>query len=49
MALTASTPDNGMLWSSAVLLALVAVLAYLGIERVERAVLRRDGAAQRAT
>tara|TARA_B100002051_G_scaffold270372_1_gene303145 strand:- start:1853 stop:1969 length:117 start_codon:yes stop_codon:yes gene_type:complete len=37
-----------MLWSSVVLLALVAVAAYLGIERVERAVLRRYGAEQRA-
>ncbi|MPQ95817.1 ABC transporter permease [Thioclava sp. JE_KL1] len=46
MALTASTSDYGMLWSSVVLLALVAVAAYAAIERIERAVLRRYGAEQ---
>ncbi|MBC7147153.1 MAG: ABC transporter permease subunit [Thioclava marina] len=48
MALTASTSDYGMLWSSVVLLALVAVAAYVALERVERAVLRRYGAEQLA-
>lgn len=40
MALTASTSDYNTLWSSVAVLALVAVLAYLAVARVERHVLR---------
>ncbi|MEH6775750.1 MAG: ABC transporter permease subunit [Cereibacter changlensis] len=46
MALTASTSAYGMLWSATVLLALLAALAYLGIERIERAVLARYASEQ---
>lgn len=40
MALTATTSNYNMLWSAIVALSLIAVLAYLAIERIERAVLR---------
>lgn len=46
MALTASTSAYGMLWSATALLALLAFAAYIGIEQVERAVLRRFAAEQ---
>jgi sulfonate transport system permease protein len=46
MAMTASTSAYGMLWSATVVLSLVAVLGYLAIGSVERAVLRRHAAEQ---
>jgi ABC-type nitrate/sulfonate/bicarbonate transport system permease component len=46
IALTASTSGYAMLWSAVVLLVVVAVLGYLGIARLERAVLRIYGAEQ---
>lgn len=46
MAMTASTSAYGMLWSATVVLSLVAVLGYLAVGAVERAVLRRHAAEQ---
>jgi ABC-type nitrate/sulfonate/bicarbonate transport system permease component len=46
MAMTASTSAYGMLWSATVVLSLVAVLGYLAVGAVERAVLRRSAAEQ---
>jgi ABC-type nitrate/sulfonate/bicarbonate transport system permease component len=40
IALTASTSGYGMLWSATVLMAATAALAYLGVQAVERSVLR---------
>jgi len=40
VALTASTSGYGMLWSATVLMAATAAIAYLGVQAVERAVLR---------
>ncbi len=46
MALTASTSDYNMLWSAVVVVALVAVIAYLLVEAAERWVLSRYAAEQ---
>ncbi|MGB0913662.1 MAG: ABC transporter permease [Phaeobacter italicus] len=46
MALTASTSDYNMLWSAIVAIALVAVVCYVAIERVEQAVLSRYASEQ---
>jgi ABC-type nitrate/sulfonate/bicarbonate transport system permease component len=48
MALSYSTSAYGMLWSAVVLLSLTAVLAYVAVERLERAVLRVYGPEQLA-
>ncbi|MGO4909276.1 ABC transporter permease [Pseudorhodobacter sp. W20_MBD10_FR17] len=46
MALTASTSAYAMLWSAVVVLVVVAVVGYLAVARIERAVLRIYGAEQ---
>lgn len=48
MALTATTSAYAMLWSAVVLMVLVAVISYLAVERIERAILRIYGAEQLA-
>lgn len=48
MALTASTSGYAMLWSAVVVLVVVAVLGYLAVAQVERAVLHVYGAEQLA-
>ncbi len=48
MALSYSTSAYGMLWSAVALLSLTAVLAYVAVERLERAVLRVYGPEQLA-
>ncbi|MDU9004375.1 ABC transporter permease [Sedimentitalea todarodis] len=48
MALTASTSDYNMLWSAVVAVSLIAVIAYLLVEAIERRVLGRYAAEQLA-
>jgi sulfonate transport system permease protein len=49
MAMTASTSAYGMLWSATAVLSACAIIAYLAIGAVERAVLRRYASEQLAT
>jgi sulfonate transport system permease protein len=47
--MTASTSAYGMLWSATAVLSACAIIAYLAIGAVERAVLRRYASEQLAT